>query len=516
MEQAGRRTAGSAELVNHLPRRPARWPSPLPEPYRIKVVEPIRLLSPDRRRAVLERAGFNVFHIPSEDVFIDLLTDSGTSAMSADQWAALMRGDEAYAGSASFYRLREAVEEVLGFPFVVPTHQGRAAEHILFPVLIRPGSWVVANTIFDTTRAHILDKQGRPAELLIEEGLDPAGEHPFKGNIDLGRLSAFIQREGPGAISFLLLTVTSNNNGGQPVSLENIRQAAELARAHRIPVILDAARYAENAYFIREREPGQQGRSLAAIAREMFELADGCTMSAKKSALVNIGGFIALRDEGLYRACLERLVLYEGFPTYGGLAGRDLEAMAVGLREGLDEEYLRARLEQVAYLAGGLEQVGVPVVRPPGGHGVYVDCAAFLPHLSRDRFPADALAAWLYLEGGVRACGLGALAFAHRRPDTGDWVYPELELLRMAIPRRVYTHAHLDYVVEVMGRIASRKEDIPGLRLVREAPVLRHFLSVLAPAAPEGIGPGQEQAPPGRLGTEGAAAGGGSRPGGIG
>lgn len=448
------------------------------------MVEPIRLLPRPEREAALRRAGYNVFNLKSAEVFIDLLTDSGTSAMSADQWGGIMVSDEAYAGSASFDTLRQAVEELFGFPYVVPTHQGRAAEHILFGALVRPGSWVAANTVFDTTRAHILDKGARPVELLIDEGLDPRSEHPFKGNLDPAKLRAFLDRVGPGAVSMILLTVTSNNNGGQPVSLANIREVREMALAAGVPLVIDAARYAENALFIKEREPGYAGRSLPDISREMFACADACTMSAKKAALVNIGGFIGLRDEGLYRACLARLVLYEGFATYGGLAGRDLEAMARGLREGLDEEFLRSRLDQVAYLADALEQAGVPVVRPPGGHGVYVDCREFMPHIPRSRFPADALACALYLEGGVRAVGLGALAFGERDEATGEWRYPPLELLRLALPRRVYTYAHLDYVADVMGRLAERREAIPGLRLVREAPVLRHFLSRLEPATP--------------------------------
>ncbi|MEW6045461.1 MAG: tryptophanase [Bacillota bacterium] len=463
---------------------------PHPEPFRIKMVEPIRLLPRQEREAVLQRAGYNVFNIRSEDVFIDLLTDSGTSAMSASQWAALMVGDEAYAGSASFHRLREAVEEIFGYPYVIPTHQGRAAENVLFGVLVRPGTWVAGNTIFDTTRAHILDKGGRPAEFVIAEGLEPQAEHPFKGNVDVARLRASIGEIGAGNVSFVLVTLTSNNNGGQPVSLENLRAVREVASEYGLPLIIDAARYAENALFIKQREAGYATRELLDITREMFALADGCTMSGKKAALVNIGGFIAVLDERLYRACLERLVLFEGFPTYGGLAGRDLEAMAQGLREGLDEAYLMSRLEQVAYLAEALDGVGVPVVKPPGGHGVYVDAGAFLDHLPRDRFPAEALAAALYLEGGIRGAGLGTLALGETEPEDNDapgapeaarWRHPPLELLRLAIPRRVYTYAHMDYVADTMARLAANRRCIPGLRLVHEASVLRHFLSTLEP-----------------------------------
>lgn len=453
-----------------------------PEPYKIKMVEPIRLPAREEREQIIRRAGYNVFNIRADEVFIDFLTDSGTSAMSENQWAGLMLGDESYAGCENFFNLKDAVRDIFGYEFVIPTHQGRAAENILMLAAAKPGTYIVGNMLFDTTEAHTEAKGCRPVNLVISDGLDSQAIHPFKGNIDVDRLESFVKEVGPENVSMIILTVTANNNGGQPVSMANIRETREVSRKYGIPLFFDAARYAENVFFIKQREKGYEDKPLIEIARELFSYGDGCTMSAKKTALVNIGGFVALNDRALYEKCLQFLILYEGFATYGGMAGRDLEALARGLREGLDEEYLRSRIEQVAYLAEGLEEVGVPCVKPPGGHAVYVDCARFLPHIPQSQFPADSLAAHLYVEGAIRAVGLGALAFGKKNPETGQWTYPKMELMRMAIPRRVYTYAHMDYVVEVMESISKERDRVRGLRLVREAPFLRHFLSVLEPA----------------------------------
>ncbi len=444
------------------------------EPFRIKMVEPIRLPAPEERRRRMREAGYNVFNLRSEDVYIDLLTDSGTSAMSDRQWAALMTGDEAYAGSRSFFELESAVRDVMGYRFVVPTHQGRAAENILMTALVKEGDMVLGNAHFDTTEGHIMLRKATPVNLLTEEGYDPAAEAPFKGDIDLVKLEAALKEYG-GRVPFVLLTVTCNNNGGQPVSMANIRATSELCRRYGVPLYFDAARFAENAYFIREREPGYGGRSVADISREMFSYGEGCTMSAKKDGLVNIGGFLAMNDEGFYQTAVQWEIVYEGFRTYGGMAGRDLAALAVGLREVEDLDYLENRVGQAAYLAQGLWAAGVPTVRPAGGHGVYVDAKAFLPHIPQPQFPGQRLVVELYLEGAVRAVELGTAAFAHRDPETGEMVYPRMELVRLAIPRRVYTDRHMDFVVHTFERIAARKASLTGLKMVYEAPVLRHF-----------------------------------------
>lgn len=451
------------------------------EPFKIKSVESIQLMPREQRLSALREAGYNVFNLPSEAVFVDLLTDSGTSAMSDRQWAVLMHGDEAYAGSTSFRRLREAVEDIYGFAFVAPTHQGRAAEHILMTMLVKPGDRVLGNMHFDTTQGHILLKQAEPVDLVVPEGVDTQVEHPFKGNIDLGALERELAAHAAGRqrVPFVLITVTCNNNGGQPVSMANIRAASGLARQYGVPVFFDAARFAENCYFIREREPGYEGKSIGEIAREMFSYGDGCTMSAKKDALVNIGGFLAFRDEDVYRQAVQWQIVFEGFATYGGLAGRDLEAMAQGLREVLSPEYLENRIGQVDYLAAQLDGLGVPRVRPAGGHGVYIDARALLPGIEPDLFPGQALVAALYEEGGVRAVELGSLAFARRDPVTGETVRPRNELVRLAIPRRVYTDRHMDHVARTMGLVLERRSELRGLRLLYEAPVLRHFTARL-------------------------------------
>lgn len=451
------------------------------EPYRIKVVEPIRLPSRARREEVLREAGYNVFNIPSQEVYIDLLTDSGTSAMSDNQWAGLMMGDEAYAGSRNFFHLQETVRELFGFRYVLPTHQGRGAENILTTTLVKPGDRVLGNMHFDTTEGHIRLKGGEPVNLVIREGYETATRHPFKGNIDTERLLGEIRRYGRERIPFINITVTCNSNGGQPVSMANIREVSRIAREHGIRVFFDAARFAENAYFIKEREEGYAHKTIAEISREMFSYADGCTMSAKKDALVNIGGLFATNDEDLYRKAGQWGIVYEGFLTYGGLAGRDLEAMARGLREVIDETYLEDRIGQVAYLGSRLIEEGIPIIEPTGGHGVYVDVKRFLPHLPQSVFPAQAVICELYLEAGVRAVELGAAAFGRTDEKTGEQIFPELELVRLAIPRRVYTDRHMDVVARALAAIGRRKDRIRGMKLVYEAPVLRHFTARFEP-----------------------------------
>jgi tryptophanase len=417
----------------------------------------------------------------AEDIFIDLLTDSGTGAMSQEQWAALMRGDESYAGARSFERLRCAVEDIFGFRYFVPTHQGRAAENILTACLVKPGQWVPNNMHFDTTDANIRARGGRPANLVIGEAYDPADPHPFKGNMDLVKLRAFIETYGMEKIPFGMMTVTNNAGGGQPVAMENLKAVAALYRAYRIPFFIDAARYAENCYFIKQREPGYESRSVKEIAREMFSLADGMTMSAKKDAIVNIGGLLCLNDERLFQEVKNELILREGFPTYGGLAGRDLEAMAVGLYEGLDESYLAYRLGQTAYLATRLNEAGIPTIQPTGGHGVYVNAGAIFQHIPNYEFPAQALAVELYRQGGIRGVEIGSVMFACLDPDTGAWHYPRLELLRLAIPRRTYTQSHLDYVADSLAEIQCRAASVRGYKFTYAPELLRHFTARFEP-----------------------------------
>ncbi|MDR7542663.1 MAG: tryptophanase [Armatimonadota bacterium] len=453
---------------------------PPAEPFRVKMVEPIRRLTRQQRVRALEEAHFNLFLLKSEDVYIDLLTDSGTSAMSDRQWGALMVGDEAYAGSRSFYRLREAVEDVLGFPYVIPTHQGRGAEHVLFTALVQPGQHVIGNVHFDTTRAHIEHRGATAHDLAVEAIHDPLDPAPFKGNLDVERAEALIRHVGPRAVALILVTVTCNTGGGQPVALSNLRDVRALADRWGIPFFLDACRFAENAYLIQQREPGYAARPVASIVREMCGLADGCTFSAKKDGLANIGGFIAVRDPTRYRQVSPWAVLFEGFLTYGGLAGRDLEAIAVGLREVTDEAYLEWRVGQVARLGEGLRAAGVPIVEPVGGHAVFLDARRFLPHIPQSAFPAQALACALYADGGVRGVEIGGV-MAGRDPQTGAERPPRLELVRLAVPRRVYSDAHMAVVVATARRTLARRAEIGGLRFVYEPPVLRHFTAEFAP-----------------------------------
>ncbi len=453
------------------------------EPYRIKVVEPVRLLPRDERLRRIREAHYNVFYLRSRDIYIDLLTDSGTSAMSASQMAALMMGDESYAGAESFYHLLESVREVMGFPYVLPTHQGRGAENVAFRTLLKKGDIVPGNGHFDTTRAHIVDKGGVPLDLPIPEALDPEVMHPFKGNIDLKGLENLLSSREGDRVPLVLMTITNNTYGGHPVSMDNIRRASEIAREYGKLFLMDVARFAENAWLIKERDPAYRDVSIREIVREMMSYADAVLFSAKKDALVNIGGFIALRDKELYERMARFLILHEGFPTYGGLAGRDLEAMAVGLREVLDETYLSWRIGQVRYLWSRLVENGIPVVKPYGGHAVYIDALKFLPHIPQSMFPADTLAAELYVEAGVRGVGLGSLAFAEVDRETGKVRYPKTEYMRLAIPRRVYTNLHMDWVAEGLRRLMERRDEVRGLRLVypsMDTP-LRHFIARLKP-----------------------------------
>ncbi len=455
--------------------RPRPKSRPSPEPWRVKVVEPIRRIGPAEREARLRDAGYNVFGLASEGIYIDLLTDSGTSAMSDAQWAGLMRGDESYAGGRNYYHFERAVREIFGLPHVIPTHQGRVAENLLFSTVLKPGDVVPNNTHFDTTRANIEVHGGTAVDLVIEEGKRARGRHPFKGNIDLGKLEACLS-ENRGRVPLAMLTLTNNSGGGQPVSLENIRGAHEICRRHGVPLLIDACRFAENAWFIREREEGQQHRPIPEIVREIFDLSEGCTMSAKKDGLANIGGFLALRDETWVEKLKNMLILIEGFPTYGGLAGRDLEAVALGLREVLDENYLAFRVGQVTAFGEALAAAGVPVVEPIGGHAVYIDGRAFAPHLPPEQYPAQALTIALYREGGIRAVEIGGVMFG--RPDPkrpGHETLPDMDLVRLAIPRRVYTNTHLDYVAGVVVDLHRNPEKLRGVRIVRQEPVLRHF-----------------------------------------
>ncbi len=448
------------------------------EPFRIKTVEPIRQTTAEQRARALAAAGYNLFLLRAEDVLIDLLTDSGTGAMSSAQWAGMMRGDESYAGARSYFRFEESVQRITGFRHVIPTHQGRAAERILFGAMVEAGATVPNNTHFDTTRANVEARGATALDLPIAEGLQPALEHPFKGNLDLEALERTLG-ERRGNVPLAMITVTNNSGGGQPVALHNLRAASAICRRFGVPLFLDACRFAENAWFIREREPGFAERTPLEIAREMFACADGCTMSAKKDGLANIGGFLALNDDELARRCRDNLILTEGFPTYGGLAGYDLEAIAVGLDEVLDEDYLRYRIRSVAYLGDILVRAGIPIVRPPGGHAIYLDARALLPHLAPGDYPAWALSLVLYLVGGIRSVEIGSVMFG-LRPD-GSETPAAMELVRLAFPRRVYTQSHVDYLAEVLLWVNEQRHRIRGVRITDSPRALRHFSARFEP-----------------------------------
>jgi tryptophanase len=448
-------------------------PKYIPEPFRIKMVEPIHLIGRSEREHALKRAGYNVFGLRSDDIYIDLLTDSGTGAMSQGQWAAMMLGDEAYAGARSFYRLKETMDEIFGFKHFVPVHQGRAAENILTAVMLKPGQFVPSNMHFDTTEGNIRARGGIPTNLINQTAYDPKALMDFKGDMDLEALDAFIEEKGPQNIPFGMMTITNNAGGGQPVSLANLKAVSKIYHKYKIPFFIDACRYAENAYFIKIREKGYEKKMPLEIAKEIFALADGVTMSAKKDGLVNMGGFLAMNDDELFTRVQAELILREGFPTYGGLSGRDLDAMAVGLKEALQEDYLAYRLGQAEYLAGRFREAGVPIIEPPGAHAIYIDAAGLLPHLKREQLPGQALSVALYLDGGIRGVEIGAVAFGHK--EDGKWIYPALELVRLAIPRRVYTQSHLDYVADVMSEIKAKAGKIKGMKMTYAPELLRHF-----------------------------------------
>jgi len=442
------------------------------EPFRIKSIEPIRRTTREERQKLMAAAGYNLFLVASEAILIDLLTDSGTAAMSTEQWAAMMRGDESYAGSPSFSRFRDSVQAIFGFRHVVPTHQGRAAERILFHVMCKKGDIVPNNTHFDTTRANCEYAGAEALDLPISEAKEPAYVHPFKGNMDTAALEKVIEREGAKKIPLVMLTVTNNSGGGQPVSMANVRAVKEICKKHGIPLYIDACRFAENAYFIKLREPGYAGKSTREIAQELFSHADGCTMSAKKDGMANIGGFLCTNDDILAQQQKDLLILTEGFPTYGGLAGRDLEAIAVGLNEALEEEYLKYRIASTAFLGNHIANDGVPIVQPPGGHAIYLDARAFLPHIPVSQFPGVALANELYLEGGIRSVEIGSLMFGE---------HAKMDLVRLAIPRRVYTQSHIEYVVEVILEVWRKRQQIRGYEVTHQAKFLRHFSAKLKP-----------------------------------
>jgi len=454
-----------------------RWQTII-EPFRIHSVEPIRMTTRDERLRAIEAAGLNLFNLHADDVLVDLLTDSGTGAMSRDQWAAVQHGDESYAGSPSWYVFLAAVQELFPFRHVIPTHQGRAAEKILFSVIGGPGKVIPNNTHFDTTRANVEATGAEAVDLVIEEGRHPEVEHPFKGNMDLGGLEKLLAARAAD-VPAVFVTITNNSGGGQPVSLENLRGVRALCDRFGVPLFLDACRFAENAWFIRLREPGQADRSVPEIVREIASLADGMTMSAKKDGLANIGGWLALRDDEIAERCRNLLILTEGFPTYGGLAGRDLEAIAQGLREVVDEDYLRYRIRSTAYLGNALSADGIPVVRPIGGHAVYLDARALLPHIPPLAYPGQALAVALYVEGGIRGCEIGTVMFG--RHQDGSETPAAMDLVRLAIPRRTYTQSHVDYVIEVVRSVAKEAADLRGLRIVDEPAALRHFTARFAP-----------------------------------
>ena len=445
------------------------------EPFKIKMVEAIKMTTRDERERILRRADYNIFQVDAENVLIDLMTDSGTAAMSDLQWSAMMQGDESYAGAKSFYRFHEKVSEITQFKHIIPTHQGRAAERILFQMLAGPGKLIPSNNHFDTTRANIEYKEAEAVDLVIDEGKDPTSLHPFKGNMDLDKLERFIMEKGANNIPVCMLTITNNTGGGQPVSMENVKGVRQILMKHKIPLFIDACRFAENAYFIKTREAGYENKTCKKIAQEFFSYADGCTMSAKKDALVNMGGWLAMNDDQLALQCRNILIITEGFPTYGGLSGRDLEAIAQGLNEVLDEDYLHYRIRTAQYFGEKLDAMGVPYLKPAGGHAIYLDAIAFAPHIPVAEFPGQSIVCELYLEGGVRACEIGGVMFGKNDPDTGEYVPPDMELVRLAFPRRVYTQSHFDYVLEAIANVYQQRDKLMGYKITWAPKLLKHF-----------------------------------------
>lgn len=451
------------------------------EPFRIKMVEPINLISREEREIAMVNAGYNLFAIPAENVYIDLLTDSGTGAMSQEQWASIMLGDESYAGAKSFFKLESVVKTIFGFKHFVPTHQGRAAENILAALFVKQGSYIPSNMHFDTTEGNLRAAGGRPVNLINDDAFDISKQLPFKGNMDIEKLENFIIDTSPENIPFGCITITNNAGGGQPVSYANIEAVSKVYKKFNIPFFIDSCRFAENCYFIKKREKGFENLTPLNIAQMIFSLADGAWMSAKKDAIVNIGGLLAMNDSKLFQDVSNELILREGFPTYGGLAGRDLEAMATGLMEGLQEEYLEYRVGQTTYLAERIKDKGIPIIEPAGGHAVYLDAGTLFPQIPQSEYPGQALTAALYLEGGIRGVEIGSVMFAHTDPDSGIMVYPKLELVRLALPRRVYTQSHLDYVVQVVGKIVEKRKSISGYKITYQPDLMRHFTCKFEP-----------------------------------
>ncbi|MBL0356021.1 MAG: tryptophanase [Chitinophagaceae bacterium] len=450
------------------------------EPFRIKSVEPIYFTTKEERKKILEKSDYNSFRIHANDVLIDLLTDSGTSAMSSNQWAGIMLGDESYAGSSSFFKFEDSVRSITGMPYIIPTHQGRAAEKIIFTILGGKGKIFISNTLFDTTRANIEFSGAEGIDLLCEEGKHPTVPAPFKGNMDVAALRKTIQEKGAENIPMVIITITNNSGGGQPVSMQNIKEVRKLCTEFNVPLFIDACRFAENSYFIKLREAGYADKTVPEIANEIFSYADGCTMSAKKDAFANIGGFLAMRDLDLAIRCRNLLIITEGFTTYGGLAGRDLEAIAIGLQEVMDEHYLQYRIRSIEYITNKLIAAGVPVMQPAGGHAVYIDAKAFLPHIPVEQYPGQSLVCALYEHGGIRSVEIGSLMFG-KYDEAGKLVPAQMELVRLAIPRRVYTQSHIDYVSEVIIEVFNKRNELKGLTITEETPLLRHFTAKLKP-----------------------------------